>query len=602
MIDISQHKNLYEIRFKYDPELVDLVKQVPGRRWDPSAKMWTIPLNHLGMLYNQLKGTKYEADVQIKSDENLNVISALGTTRDVPDVDLSKVKVYTKPGSSPFAHQLDFIKYGIANYGTGFLNCDDPGLGKTHETMNLALHRRKVNMYKHCLIVCCINTAKYNWRDDILVHTDGKARPYILGTRLKRNGGHNYATGNAQRLDDLVTGHVYGDVTAPKLPYFIITNIESLRMREGKRFPMVEEIIRLINLGEINMVLIDEIHKNASPQSLQGKCLLKIKEKTGSNAEWIPITGTPIMSKPTDLYTPLKLVDGHNFKSYWTWCQHFCVYGGYGNYSVIGYKNIPEMQVLLQGKMIRRLKKDVFDLPPKTYYTEYVDNTPIQQKLYKMVRGDLLDRKQEILRQMNPLVEILKLRQINGSPELVDPSIRVDESYLSKNAKMARLIELVEDILARDEKIVVYSQWVEPLRVIYNYLSKLSAVAVYTGTMNESDRQASKHRFITDPECKIMIGTIGALGTSHTLTVAKNVIFYDQCWLPSDQLQAEDRCYARGDTINNLSVYTLLALNTVDEVVNDILKDKQTIADFIVDNSINLRNNPKMFELLLGAE
>lgn len=63
------------------------------------------------------------------------------------------------------------------------------------------------------------------------------------------------------------------------------------------------------------MIVIDEIHKNMSPTSIQGKQILKIKDKTGSRCIWLPLTGTPIVNKPTDVFLPMKLVDAHNFQA-----------------------------------------------------------------------------------------------------------------------------------------------------------------------------------------------------------------------------------------------------------------------------------------------
>ena len=119
---------------------------------------------------------------------------------------------------------------------------------------------------------------------------------------------------------------------------------------------------------------------NCSPSSKQGQQLLQLKKNIKVPVEWIPMTGTPIVNKATDVFTPLKLVDGHTFKNYHEWCQHFCVYGGFGNHNIIAYKNIPELKQLLQSNMLRRLKKDVLDLPPKIRITEFVENTEYQNK------------------------------------------------------------------------------------------------------------------------------------------------------------------------------------------------------------------------------
>lgn len=757
MIFITQNSLDYEIKFEYNQTLISMIKNVPGRQWHPKEKIWTIPVDKLGWFLNQVKGTPYEEQIRINSNEHINQNETLDATDNtcIPDVDISDMDLYVQDGSSLYSHQLDFLKYAKSRLGKGFLLADEMGCvsgdtiininigrgsrnisldkffkrfhnlysrsnkavtyyvrclyedtgifgfnqvkdvlysgekevykldtsrgksvkatidheiltpngyiplqnlsigdvvivnstkkrkkcccatitniekigveptydivmadpyrnfvangvvvhncGKTLEVMNYALYQRKVSGYKHCLILCCVNSAKFSWQEDIMKHTNGVEHAYILGTRKKRDGTFRYNTSGAEKLEDLQTRHMYGDKSAPELPYFIILNIEALRMKEGKQYCITEKIISMIIRRELQMVAIDEVHKNISPKSSQGKLILQIKKKTGRGAEWVPMTGTPIVNKPTDLYTPLKLIDAHNVKDFWSWCQRFVIYGGYGDHEILGYKNIPLLKNLLQKNMLRRLKSDVLDLPDKIYYTEYVENTPRQNKLYLDVQQGLYARKDQILQSMNPLAEMLKLRQVNGSPELIDDTIKVDDKYLSVNAKLVRLLELIDEIIERNEKVVVFSNWVTPLKTLYQFISKRYKTACFTGTMSEADRQKHKRVFINNPNYKVMLGTIGALGTNHTLTVANNVIFYDEPWTPADKVQAEDRCH-RISASSPVNIYTLLSKGTIDESVHKIVYDKQDISNFIVDGKLDLRNNPELFDKLLGHD
>jgi len=603
MLNIIQEGPVYNISFKYDPQLISLVKNVPGRRWNPDDKIWTIPSENLGVFLNEIKGTVYEEIANIRSTEDLNVNQSIDTIQEIPDIDISNVHYHVKEGAKPFAHQLDFMKFAIhrfygQNNKNGFILTDEQGLAKTSEVMNWALFQRQHQGYKHCLVIVCINGAKYNWVNDINLHTQGQELPYILGTRIKRDGSVNYDAGSKAKLEDLQSGYCYGKKELP-LPYFLVMNIEAVRMKSARKMPIMEEIIKLCNEGIINIIAIDEVHLNMSPSSLQGKAILKIKKQVAKQIEWIPTTGTPIINRPTDVFSPLKLVGGHTFKDFWTWCQHFVVYGGFGGHDVLGYKNIPQLKNMLQGNMIRRLKKDVLDLPPKIYYTEYVENTPYQARLYREVQIELKQKKEEIIQKMNPLVALLRLRQVNGSPELVDQELTVDGAYIKKNAKLMRLLELLEEIHERGEKVIIYSNWVEDLKMVYRFISTKYKVCCYTGTMKSNDREQHKQTFINNPDYTIMIGTIGALGASHTLTVARNVIFYNEPWGPAAKEQAEDRIHRPGTT-HSVNIYTLITKDTIDEVVNNILKDKKVMASYIVDDTLELRHNSDLFDKLVG--
>ena len=485
--------------------------------------------------------------------------------------------------------------------------------GKTLEILNFAMYQRKRYRYKHCLIITCVNSAKYSWQEDIDKHTNGLEQAYILGTRVikrgKRKGQLRYNGSGQDKVDDLITGHMYGDVNAPELPYFIVTNIEAIgrtmnpvaKKLSGTKFILEAAILDMIKRGDLNIIAIDECHKNMSPKSTQGKVILDIKKQTGKMVQWIPMSGTPIKNKPIDVYTPLKLVDGHEIKNFYQWSQLFCIFGGYGGYEIMGYKNIPMLKDMLQGNMIRRMKSEVLDLPPKIYFNEYVELTSYQEQLYEAIVDDMYEHKAEILESVNPLTAMLRLRQVTGSPELVDDSIAIDDKYLAKNAKLIRLLEILDDCVERNEKAIVFSNWVEPLRTIYKFISKKYKTCCFTGTMSEADREKHKRVFINNPDYKVMIGTMGAMGVSLTLTVATNVIFFDDCWTPADKEQCEDRANRIGST-NSLNVYTLMAKNTIDERVRQILEHKKGIASYIVDDKLDLKKYPELFDLLLGRD
>ena len=606
MITAVQNQEVYIIRFPYDAELIRLVKNVPGRLWDNDHKYWTIPLGRLGFLVAQLKGTVYENQLQVYSAEHINENDTLDATKQIPDVDLSNVPLYVETGGKLFQHQLDFMKYAIdrqrRGLHSGFILADQQGCGKTAEVMNLALYNKKFNDVKHCLIIACVNSAKYNWVYDIQKHTNGQEVPYILGSRKKRNGQISMDGSSAAKLKDLMCGHMYGDKDAPPLPFFIIMNIEAIRMIQNRHYLIRERLTTLINKGYIGMVALDEVHRGLSATSKQGRETLRLKkDTTGAKVEWIPMTGTPIVNRPTDVFVPLKLIDGHTFKNYYSWCENFCVYGGFGNHQIIAYKNIPELKEMLQGNMLRRLKKDVLDLPPKIRTIDYVENTTYQAKLYDQVVRDLLSHKDEVISAVNPMVKFLKLRQVNGNPELVDNTCDIHKGYLEKNAKLVRLLDLVNSIVSGGEKVVIFSNWVESLRTVYQFLAKDYKVCCYTGTMDSDVRETHKKAFIENPECKILIGTVGALGTSHTLTVAHNVIFYDLPWNQATVEQAEDRCHRAG-TSETVNIYYLITRNSVDEKVYNIIMSKDGVSKYIVDNELSIKDNPQLFEFLLGYD
>ena len=268
MITAVQKQDIYEVRFSYNPEVLQLVKNVPGRKYVPEQKYWTIPVDRIGFLIEQFKNTPYSDQLKIYSAEHIYENATLDATNTaaIPDVDLSKIPLYVQEGKYLFQHQKDFMKFAIDRQKrglySGFLLADEQGLGKTIEGMNLALYNKKYNKLKHCLIIACVNSAKYNWVDDIIKHTNGEYVPYILGSRLKRDGTVRTDGGGAEKLQDLMCGHMYGKKEQPSLPFFLVINIEAFHYRKDRHYLIRERLTTLLNKGTIGMVILDEVHRN----------------------------------------------------------------------------------------------------------------------------------------------------------------------------------------------------------------------------------------------------------------------------------------------------------------------------------------------------
>jgi SNF2 family DNA or RNA helicase len=249
--------------------------------------------------------------------------------------------------------------------------------------------------------------------------------------------------------------------------------------------------------------------------------------------------------------------------------------------------------------MLRRLKVNILDLPPKIYHTEYVENTPYQEKLYKEVKGELISQQDKILESTNPLAQFTRLRQVTGCPEVVDESLKIDKSYLSKNAKLIKAIQLIADIVDSGEKVIIFSNWLTPLRTLYRFISTKYKVCVYTGTMDPAEREQHKAAFLNNPKCKILIGTIGALGASHNLSVATNVIFLDEPWNAATKAQAEDRAH-RANSKYPVNIYTIITRDSLDERVHNIVYAKELTSGYIVDDKLDIKKNPELMGILLG--
>lgn len=342
------------------------------------------------------------------------------------------------------------------------------------------------------------------------------------------------------------------------------------------------------------------IHNCKQPTSLQSQALLWLQ-----CPREVAMTGTLIVNTPTDMYMPFKWL-GLEHRDYWTFENRYTIKDMWG--SVIGYQNAQELINVLGSYQLRRLKKNVLpQLPPKIYINDYVELSKEEWRVYDAIQWSILsilngtsdNSKSELKRSVfdslamsNPLAMSVRLRQATASSELLSDIIK-------KSTKLDRMEELVEEIISRGEKVVVFSNWTQVTNLAKARLDKY-APAYITGEVKQADRPAEMQRFQEDETCKIMIGTIPALGTGFTLTASSNVIFLDEPWTKALKTQAEDRCSRIGSE-KSTNIYTLLAKGTVDETVHQIVESKGDISDFIVDGVVAAHKKEDFLRMLLAA-
>ncbi len=555
-INVDESKKLgckYSIfvSFPYNEEIIDTIRNMPQRVWDKDTKQWELPLDKLGKLLQALPEQEFDI-----------------TGKYIDMTQKAEIPAGFEFKTKPFQHQIDGFNYGLAN-DKWFLG-DEQGLGKTKQVIDIAVARKLQYGYKHCLIICGVNGLKYNWQNEVSIHSDEKS--WILGNRYNSRSKKWKIGSSKDKLDDLNNlEHIS--------PYFIITNVETLRYNEKiegekkPRFPITDKLIELCKNHEIDMIAFDEFHKCKDPSSMQGAQILRLQAETQ-----IAMTGTPLMNSPLDLYIILKWL-GYETHSFYQFKTHYCEFGGYGGYQIMGYKNLSSLQEQLDDIMLRRLKKDVLDLPEKTYINEYVEMSAKQEKIYNEVTSEIKENIDMIAKAPNPLAELIRMRQATGYTGILSSTVK-------ESAKLDRMEELVEEAISNGQKVIIYSNWTQMTDVVKERLQKLYRGVVITGQTSAEDRQKAVDEFQNDSKCMYCIGTIGALGTGLTLTAATVEIFLDEPWTRAAKEQAEDRAHRVGTT-QNITIYTLMCKGTIDEKIHEIVIDKGAMSDALVDGKAN---------------
>lgn len=537
------------LSFPYNTKILEVVRSFPSKWWNAQDKEWELPLDKLGALTEKLP------------DEEFSITGHYET--------LAK-KVVGVPANfsfktKPFQHQREGFEYGLQN--DRWLLGDEQGLGKTKQVIDIAVAKKLANGYKHCLIICGVNGLKWNWLNEVHTHSNEKA--HILGMQPSGKIGSN--------KDKLVDAVNLANIQA----YFIITNIETFRDED-----IAKRLADACTSGEIGMVAFDECHKAKNPSSEQGKGVLKISADT-----MIAMTGTPLMNQPFDLFIILKWL-GYERHAFSAFKRHYGVFGGYGGYQVIAYQHLDELQEELDKVMLRRLKKDVLDLPDKIYIDEYVEMTGKQAQVYKEVTMDIRAHIDEIKMPDNPLAELIRMRQATGYTGILSSKIK-------ESAKLDRMEELVDEAVENGHKVVIFSNWTQITDPVYERLSKKYVGVIITGDTKDAERQVNVQRFQNDDDVKFIVGTIGAMGTGITLTAGTVEIFMDEPWNRANKEQAEDRCHRVGTT-QNVTIYNLMCKGTIDERIHELVYKKGVMADALVDKQVVTQDKLELLNYLLG--
>ena len=570
LIDIRKSNKLKDseysafIKFDYNSKIVDAIRELPFRYYNPSETEWEVPTNKVEYLINKFKefDIKICGKITIFEDKNTNI--------GLPEGFEFKTK--------PFSHQLEGVEYGL-KYDRWFLG-DEQGLGKSKQVIDIAVARKVMYGYRFCLIVCGVNTLKWNWVNEI--HTHSKEDAYILGQRRK---GTKIRIGSTKdKLEDLKLMY---DIKEPH-PYFIITNVESFRDKN-----IADTISDLCKKGIIGMCAADEMHKMKNPTAQQTKGFLKCLPYCR-----IGMTGTPLMNSPMDLYVILKWL-GYESHAFYSFKQHYCVMGGYGGYEIVGYKNLDQLTAQVREIMLRRLKSEVLDLPEKIYVDDIVEMEGKQAVMYKEVEAGLkADYINGDIDLTNPLSALIRLRQTTGYPGILSDEI-------TESAKLDRMEEIVENCISNDEKVIIFSNWTQMtdaiLQVLHTKLKLIGRLepAVITGNTNDSDRQQIVDRFQNNDVCRVIIGTIGAMGTGLTLTAATTIIFVDEPWNKALFDQAVDRAHRIGQK-NNITIYSIMCKDTIDERIHNLIYKKGAMSDAIIDGRV-VGNKTEVFDYLLNG-
>lgn len=317
------------------------------------------------------------------------------------------------------------------------------------------------------------------------------------------------------------------------------------------------------------IVIADEAHAAQSTRTAQTKNLMKLAHHENCKAIWC-LTGTPMKNgRPINLY-PLLTACGHslaeNKKRYEeTYCNAHMkeVKRGKWIYDTTGSSHMAQLAKRTEDVILRRIKSECIDLPPKTRQMKPVEISTAENRQYaNEIAKAIIDYKQKVDE---------GVKSENAEALVTLNAIR----RFSSKYKIPTAINMAEELLEQGQKVVLFTEFIDTAEMLHERLGG----ELLTGNTKIDDRKPAIDRF-QEGDSKVFVGTVKAGGVGITLHAASHNILVDRPWTPGDALQAEDRCHRTGQ-VHPVNTYWL-QLGTTDYAIDQLLEEKQGRIDLVL--------------------
>jgi len=440
----------------------------------------------------------------------------------------------------------------LTQLGLGACLADDMGLGKTIQILSLplVLKEQKAGVPRPSLLVVPASLLA-NWSAEI-----ARFAPTLKAVVL-----HPSATA-AETLRSEAAALVAGADLA-------ITSYGYL-----SRVPWLAEM-------SWRLAILDEAQATKNPGSRQTRTVKQLRADAR-----IALTGTPIENRLGDLWSifdfinPGLLGTARQFSSYAKQLSEEETPDAYG-----------PLRELVRPYVLRRMKTDrsiIADLPDKTEVKAFCGLSRKQAALYGQAVSELTERLESgaegIERKGLVLALLMRLKQICNHPSqwLGDNGWAEDDS-----GKLGRLRDIAEEIAARQDKVLVFTQFREATGPIAGFLSSVfgrDGVVLHGGTPVGKRRELIR-RFQEDEDVPFFVLSVKAGGAGLNLTAASHVIHFDRWWNPAVENQATDRAFRIGQT-KNVLVHKFVCRGTVEEKIDHMIESKRQLAGEFLGNAM----------------
>ncbi len=460
--------------------------------------------------------------------------------------DVSNIESIAKPRQLK-ASLREYQKEGFSwlvflhNMNTGGILADDMGLGKTLQTIALLCWLKQKDKKGLSLVVAPTSVVP-NWQREI-----EKFAPQLTVVVWQGADRHEQAQAAAE-ADVLITSY-------------------SLLRRD-------EEFLGTLDL---KYAILDEAQHIKNPLSATARAAKRLQSERR-----LALTGTPIENRLSEFWSIFDFVAPNMLGSLKVFEEQ------YGRPIERGdLESAQKLGATVRPFVKRRTKGEVEkDLPAKIEQEIIVPLAEEQSKLYKQmtkqIRDSLLSTVEEkgiAKSQIQILAALTRLRQVACDPRLLKLPGDFDHE---ESGKLNALREIISEAVSGGHRVLVFSQFVEMLRLIREALDSDGVVYEYLdGSTPSEERQGKVDRFNTDMSVNAFLISLKAGGTGLNLTGADTVIHFDPWWNPAVEDQATDRAHRIGQT-KVVTVYRLIARGTVEEKILQLSGKKRALVENVL--------------------
>ena len=436
---------------------------------------------------------------------------------------------------------LDFLRW----WGLGACLADDMGLGKTIQTLAAILHDHQQGNEKPNLLVCPTSVIN-NWQREAQKFTP--SLPVMLHHGPGRERGEQFAQ---QATDHQIVITSYGTMT---------------RDRE------------LLASVDWRSVTLDDAQNIKNPVTRQAQAARSVP------ADYrIALTGTPVENHVGDLWAIMQFLNPGLLGSQAEFKRRY--------FNPIQTNRDDEATTKLQKAtgpfILRRLKTDpttIDDLPDKQETKQYCNLTREQVTLYEAVLRDVETRLEDaegMKRRGSILDTLTKLKQVCNYPRQL---LGDNSSIAGRSGKLARLDELLDEILPARDRVLIFSQFAEMGAILQQHVQETYGVETpfLHGGVPRKRRDQMVERFQNDPHGpQAFVLSVKAGGSGLNLPRANHVIHYDRWWNPAVENQATDRAFRIGQT-KDVHVHKFICAGTLEDRIDLMIDIKQETAQQVV--------------------